>query len=123
MIQTMFVVLFYDSREKNNITYFFQQCVRITIFWKVVKLVFISNCYFCSLQWSPSEQLSCPGSDDRFGLDVEQDWNAKLEHVPEDFIVLSLNVTDEIQVLIRVEEFLTKLWQVDLQKSKLVLFF
>ena len=44
MIQTMVVVLFYnDSRERNNITYFFQQCVRINIFEMVAKLVLTVN--------------------------------------------------------------------------------
>ena len=33
---------------------------------------------------------------DWFWLDVEQDYNAKLEHVFEDFIVLSLDIMDEI---------------------------
>lgn len=68
-----------------------------------------------SLQRCPSEQFSGTNSDDRFGLDVEQDWNAELEHSPEDFIVLSLDITVQIQVLRRVEEFLTEPWQVDLE--------
>ena len=91
--------------------------MKYKVIWNGSKIGTNFKYYFWSLQRSPSEQFSCSCSYDGFGLDVEQDWNAKLEHIPEDFIVLSLDITDEIQVLIRVEEFLTELWQVDLQKK------